>query len=234
MKLAIMQPYLFPYLGYFQLIAAVDRFVVYDDVGYIKQGWINRNRLLINGEPGYLTVPLKHATGSTLIKDVITDDDSRTRWRQKLAKIVGNTYRRAPFFAKVFPLVEHVLALPTDSIADIARASLVQVCRYLGVTTELIQSSITYNNQHLKGEERVLDICAAEAADQYINVIGGRELYSVARFRARGVTLNFLKTAPVEYRQFHEPFVPSLSMIDVLMFNSPKTGCDLLTRYELI
>ena len=229
-----MQPYLFPYIGYFQLIHAVNRFVVYDDVAYIKQGWINRNRLLINGEPSFFTVPIKHASSFALIRDTLIDDDRQhARWVEKLLKTFDNAYRRAPEFSRVFPIVERVFGLQTTRIADLAVASVKAVSSLLEIRTTFVDSSSTYGNAHLNGEERVLSICEAERATQYINVPGGRELYSRERFEARGIRLSFVHPQSVEYRQFSGPFVPWLSILDVLMFNPLETVRRHLETYEL-
>jgi len=229
-----MQPYLFPYLGYFQLMRAVDRFVVYDDVAFITQGWINRNRVLINGRPSYFTVPVKHASSFVSIHDTLIDGDGQhARWIEKTLKTFDNAYRRAPQFARVFPLVEAVLMRPTNRVAELAAASLEAVADFLEIRTEWVESSRRYGNAGLKGEERVLAICRAEQATDYVNAAGGRELYARDRFEAAGVRLHFLQPRTVEYRQFGHPFVPWLSIIDVLMFNPLETvqtfldACDL-------
>ena len=229
-----MQPYLFPYIGYFQLIHAVDRFVVYDDVAYIKQGWINRNRMLINGRPSFFNVPIKHASSFTLIRDTLIDDDRQhTRWAEKLLKSFETAYRRAPQFPTVFPMLENVFAGTPTRIGELALASVKAVARLLDLRTTFIESSVIYANAHLKGEERVLAICASEGASEYINMPGGRPLYSRERFEARAVKLAFLDPRPLEYQQFGESFVPSLSMIDVLMFNPVDTVCRYLHAYDL-
>jgi hypothetical protein len=233
-RLAVMQPYLFPYLGYFQLVHAVDRFVFADDFTYIKGGWINRNRLLVNNEPAYFTVPLKHTSSTTLIKDVLIDDSGRLAWRRPLLRTLENFYRRAPGFADVFPLVRDVIMAPTAAIADMARLSVVRVAQYLGIATEFVASSQIYGNAHLKGEARVIDICLREGADHYLNAIGGRSLYSTQAFAEKGIRLNFIETSPISYAQFREPFVPALSIIDVLMFNSRDESRALLDRYQLV
>jgi hypothetical protein len=230
-KLGIMQPYLFPYIGYYQLMHAVDRFVVADDVTFIKQGWINRNRLLINGSAAYFTVPLRRHAADTLIRDVEIDDGQR--WRATLLKTVANFYRRAPSFDRVYPLVERVIAGPFTQIADMARASLREVCDYLGVPVSIIESSAVYGNAHLRGQDRVIDTCRAERASDYVNAIGGQALYSREAFLDHGIRLYFVSTGPIEYRQFTMPFVPALSVIDLLMFNPPEGARELLTRYEL-
>jgi hypothetical protein len=232
-KLAIMQPYLFPYIGYYQLMDAVDRFVVADDLTFIKQGWINRNRLLINGSAAYFTVPVKRHPADALIKDVEIDDRSGARWRLTLLKTITNFYRRAPSFDRVYPLVERVIDGPFTKIADMARASLREVCDYLGVTVSIVGSSAAYGNAHLKGQDRVIDTCRAERATDYVNAIGGCSLYSHEVFLAHGIRLQFISTDAISYPQFCVPFVPSLSVIDLLMFNPQVQARALLKRYQL-
>jgi hypothetical protein len=233
-KLGIMQPYLFPYLGYFQLLHAVERFVVYDDVAFIKQGWINRNRVLNNGRPSYFTVPVKHASSFALIRDTVVDDHPQNaRWVEKMLKTMDQAYHRAPEFAQVFPMVETVLRLPTRRVAELAAASIKAVMQVLDIQTGWVEGSARYGNAHLKGEDRVLAICRAEGATDYVNVTGGQELYAPERFAADGIGLHFVRSRPVAYRQFHDPFVPSLSVIDVLMFNTPAAARELVTQYDL-
>lgn len=233
-KLAIMQPYLFPYIGYFQLMHAVDRFVVADDLTFIKQGWINRNRLLINGRPAYFTVPLKRHASDALIRDVEIDGGHGRGWRATMLKTIANFYRRAPSFEAAFPMVERVIGGPFTRIADMARASLHEVCEYLGIRTAIVESSAQYGNAHLKGQDRVIDTCLAEKATDYVNAPGGQSLYSRDAFLAQGIRLHFIGTGAIEYRQFGAPFEPSLSVIDLLMFTTRDTACELLARYELV
>ena len=228
-----MQPYLFPYVGYFQLMHAVDRFVVADDVAFIKQGWINRNRLLINGDAAYFTVPLRRHAADALIKDVEIDTASAKRWRPALLKTIANFYRRAPSFDAVYPLVERVIGGSFTTIAGMATASLNEVCEYLGVGVSVVETSAVYANAHLKGQDRVLDTCRIERATDYVNAIGGRALYSRDEFLAHGVRLHFVCTHDIAYRQSAEPFVPSLSIVDLLMFTSQDEARELLTRYHL-
>jgi hypothetical protein len=220
MTLAIMQPYLFPYIGYFQLLAAVDRFVVYDDVTFIKQGWINRNRMLINGQAAFFTVPLEHRSSAVAIRDTrISDAPQHRNWPEKLMKSIDNAYRRAPEFLPTRPLVEHVLARATSRIADVALDSIRTIAGRLEIRTQIVGTSTTYGNAHLRGEDRVIAICKAEKASRYINLSGGRALYSRDRFSAEGIELCFVEPASIEYRQFDDVFVPWLSIVDVLMFN---------------
>lgn len=232
MKLAVMQPYLFPYIGYYQLIHAADKFVVYDDVAFIKQGWINRNNMLLNKQPHLFFVPVKGISSFKKISE--TEVDYKFDWAKKMLLTFEQTYKKAPQFQAVFPILETVLRLKKNTISELALDSLLEVSNYLGLKTVFEKTSAIYNNEELKAQGRVIDICLKEKATQYINPIGGQDLYSKNDFLAQGVQLNFIKTNPVTYKQFNNEFVPWLSIIDVLMFNSKEEVNVLLNQYELI
>lgn len=232
MTLAIMQPYFLPYIGYMQLMNAVDTFVLYDDVAFINRGWINRNRLLINGQEYLFTVPLKDASQNKRINEVYLADDPK--WRSKLLKTIEQGYRKAPFYQTVMSLTEKIVNFTTDSIADLVHVSLVELNQYLGLNTRIVSSSSVYNNVALKAQERILDICRQENATRYINPIGGTELYDKSTFAEAGIQLNFIQSKRVAYPQFRNEFVPWLSIIDVLMFNDIATVQAMLNEYELV
>ncbi|WP_018619562.1 WbqC family protein [Spirosoma luteum] len=234
MTLAIMQPYFLPYIGYMQLMSAVDTFVLYDDVAFINRGWVNRNRLLINGQEHLFTVPLKDASQNKRINEVMIASDPK--WRSKLLKTVEQGYRKAPFYQAVMPLTEKIINFTTDSIADLVYFSLVELNQYLGLSTRLVQSSTVYNNADLKAQERILDICRQEKASHYINPIGGTDLYDKPTFAQAGMELSFIKALKVEYPQINNrtEFVPWLSIIDVLMMNDVPTVKTMLGAYELV
>lgn len=217
MKLAVMQPYLFPYIGYFQLVASVDRFVFYDDVNFIKNGWINRNRWLINGEVRYFTVPLRDASPFRSIADIQTVPEDL--WRRKLLESMRHAYRHAACYACVSDLVESVVAAGHGSVAELAKASVQAVAGHLGMATQFVKSSSVYENRQLRGANRVIDICNQEQATHYFNLPGGRALYAESEFAAHGVQLHFVDTRPFLYRQAAPGFVPGLSIIDALMHN---------------
>jgi hypothetical protein len=233
MTLAIMQPYFLPYIGYMQLMNAVDTFVLYDDVAFINRGWINRNRLLINGQEYLFTIPLKDASQNKRINEVHLADDPK--WRSKLLKTIEQGYRKAPYYGTVMPLTEKIINFTTDSIADLIHFSLVELNQYLNLTTRLVKSSTIYSNNHLKAQERILDICRQESASRYINPIGGTELYDKPTFTEAGIELNFIKTNRVEYPQFSRTeFIPWLSILDALMFNDVAAVRTMLGAYELV
>ena len=234
MKLGIMQPYVFPYIGYFQLISAVDKFVIYDDVNFIKQGWINRNRILSNNGPIFFTIPLNSAGSFVLIRDIHLSRDGYHAWLTKFYKTLAQYYRKAPQYETVLPLIREILDNNPEYIAAVATRSIKLICSYLGINTEFTDTATVYKNSHLKAQERVIDICRQESATKYINSIGGIELYSRDCFQAEGIGLEFIKPGEITYCQYNQPFVPWLSIIDVLMFNTPKEIRLLLTNYDLV
>lgn len=235
MRLGIMQPYIFPFWGYYQLIAATDRFIVYDDVSYIKQGWINRNRILLNGEPFSFTVPLQDAGSFKAIGQTALDPKSFALWRGKFYKTLTQAYRKAPYFEPAMNLVTKVLDDPLHlTISQLATTSLREVCDYLNIGTSFASSAGRYNNTHLAAQVRILDICAIEGASTYINAIGGQKLYNFDDFKNRGLQLAFLESQPLDYTQFGRPMVGSLSIIDVLMFNSSNELQNRLPQFKLL
>lgn len=232
MKLAIMQPYFMPYIGYFQLINVVDKFVVYDDVNFINKGWINRNRILVNGQPYLFTVPLKNASQNVLIKDLqLAVDDN---WKNKFLKTLEFAYKKAPFFENTFELAKEVINTKSKFLKAWHFKSFGLVRNYLGINTTLIETSTKYNNRNLKGQERILDICLKENADHYINPIGGVELYSKEKILESGVKLNFIKMNEIVYHQGKGDFIPNLSIVDVLMWNPKEDIKSMLYNYTLV
>ncbi len=219
MKLVIMQPYFFPYIGYFQLMEAADEFVIYDNIQFSKKGWINRNRILVNGTDAYITLPLKKDSDFLDVKDRYLSDD----WPQERKKMLNRlteSYRKAPFFNLVFPIIEEALLYENRNLFDFILHSLQVTRRYLGITTPLIVSSNITIDHGLKAEQKVMALCRARQADVYINPIGGVDLYSKPDFEQAGIELKFLKADNIHYPQFKNEFIPYLSIIDVMMFNS--------------
>ena len=232
MKLAIMQPYLFPYIGYFQLINAVDLFVFYNDVNFIRKGWINRNRILVNGKEHLFTIPCRDISQNRLICETAIVFDSREQ--SKLLETIQQAYKKAPFFTAIYKIVEKVLLANYTHIDAMAIASITEVCEHLSMGTQFKESKKQYNNQELAAADRIIDICLKEKAGEYINAEGGTGLYSKDQFSHSGIKLNFLETKLLSYRQLDNEFVPSLSIIDVLMFNSKDDVRQMLHSFELV
>lgn len=233
MTLGIMQPYLFPYIGYFQYIAAVDKFVLYNDVSFIRQGWINRNNILLNGKAFMFSVPLQNSSSFRLINDTAIDTKLYDQWCGKFFKTLSQAYSKAPYFDQAFTLVEGVLKMDVASIGDLAAHSVKAVCEAVGIKTTVYASAGLYGNESLNGQDRVIDICLKESVSRYINPKGGILLYSKEDFRQHGIELRFLSSTPFSYPQFANEFVPWLSIIDVMMFNDPSTIQTYLKEYQL-
>ena len=232
MKIGIMQPYIFPYIGYFQLINAVDKFILYDDVNFINKGWINRNRMLNNGKDSLFSIPLKEASQNKLINEIEVNWDSA--WKSKFLKTLEQCYKKAPFYQETLLIIQQTLNVDDEPISKIVEHNLRLICKYLDIKTEIVSSSAIYQNSHLKAQERILAICLQEKATQYINPIGGLELYDKDFFEAQNIQLNFIKSKLIQYPQFKNEFVPWLSMIDVLMFNSKEEIISFINNYELV
>ncbi len=234
MRLAVMQPYVFPYIGYFQLIQAADRFVFYDDVNFIKRGWIHRNNLLVNGSHFLFSIPLAQVSQHKLINETELHPDTYDAWRQKFAKTITQSYKTAPYFRAVYPLIMNVLDQTYDSVAALAEESLRSVASYLNIATSLVRSSSLSYPRASKGQERILAICRQQQASVYINLMGGAALYEHELFAGEGIDLKFIQAEEIIYAQFKQPFVSNLSIIDVLMFNSQEEISHMLQQYRLV
>lgn len=232
MTIAIMQPYLFPYIGYFQLINAVDEFIIYDNIQFTKKGWINRNRILVNGKDEYITLPLKRDSDYLDIKDRYLSDDWNSE-RKKIINKIKEAYRKAPYFESVFPLIEGILLHEEKQLFNFIFNSIKQLTNYLEIKTTFIVSSTLAINHQLKAKYKVLELCKNRNAKNYINPIGGVDLYDKEEFMSEGINLQFLKSESIIYNQFKNDFVPFLSIIDVIMFNSKDVIIDLFRKYTL-
>ena len=227
MKLGIMQPYFMPYIGYFQLMKAVDKYVVYDDVNYIKGGWANRNHILINGEKEMFTVTLQKASPNKLFNEIVIGDDFK-----KLMKTLQMNYSRAINFDQTMVLMERIISFPNKQLAVFIANSFREILSYLSVETEILMSSEIPKDNSLRG--KVIQICEILGADTYYNAVGGKNLYDQEEFREHGITLNFVDSLPQVYSQLHtREFVSGLSMIDVLMNNTKDKVNSLLESYQI-
>lgn len=230
MKLGIMQPYFMPYIGYFQLMKAVDKYVIYNDVNYINRGWVARNNILISGKKQLFTISLQGASQNKHFTEIQVLDDFR-----KLVKTLEMNYLKAPFFQPTMSVMEKIFSFPNKRLDLFIKNSFEQILSYLNVYTELILSSDINKNNSLKGQEKILELCKILKADTYYNAIGGKELYDKKEFEDNGISLHFLKTDEnLRYKQFlNMEFVPNLSIIDVLMFNSVEEVNKMLDDYFL-
>jgi WbqC-like protein family len=234
MKIALMQPYFLPYLGYFQLINAVDKFIFFDDVGFIKKGWIHRNNILLNHKKHRFTIPIQNMSSFTSIQ-ATRISEKPLFWNQKLSSTFQHAYSKAPYFNTVFPKVDLILrGAKNRTIADVAIDSVQMVLTYLGIEKTLLRSTERYDNNFMKLSERVVDICQREGASDYINAIGGMHFFDKEYFEESHIKLQFLKPKLRQYTQNTPEFIAGLSILDVLMYNEPSTVKAMLTDYTLL
>lgn len=233
MKLAIMQPYFFPYLGYFQLIHAVDEFVVYDSAQYIKGGWVNRNRILVKNTPKIISLPLQKDRHCKSINQRGLAEGQWQHEKKKVLTTLHQTYAKAPFYNQAMPVFEMCLSYEQLNLADFITFSLRHVAEYLSIRTPLVMASDMSVPDRPTAQAKVISMCQLAGADHYINSIGGRELYSSQAFKDNNLRLSFLRPGLPEYPQFQQPFVPGLSIIDVMMFNAPSDIRRMLRTFSL-
>ena len=230
MKLGIMQPYFLPYIGYFQLINAVDKYVVYDNIEYTKKGWINRNRILMNGRDFLFSLPLKKDSDYKMVCERELSSDYHPK---KILDQIRSSYMKAPYFNEVNLLLASIFDTNETNLFKYIFHSVKAINSYMGIHTEMVVSSTIHIDHQLKSEEKILAICRALSADTYYNAIGGKELYSKVEFRSSGIDLKFLSSDKIHYQQFNHEFVPWLSIIDVLMFNAKEEVSSMLKKYTL-
>lgn len=234
MKIGIMQPYFLPYIGYWQLLNAADKFVVYDNIQFTTKSWIRRNRILQNTKDTLFTIPLKSDSDYLDIRERFISDQYFHKDVGKLLRKIKDNYRKAPYFNEAMPIIEKCFIYQEKNLFTFIFNSIQRISEYLGITTEIIVSSRIEMDHSLKSQERVIEICGNLSATTYINPIGGLELYESKSFESNGIDLKFIKSKNIGYKQFDNEFVPNLSIIDVMMFNSNDEIKKMLDMYELI
>ena len=231
MKIGIMQPYFLPYIGYFQLLNTVDKYVIYDNIQYTKKGWINRNRILQNGKDLLISIPIEKESDYLDVKERFISEEFN---RKKLLNQIRESYRKAPYMEAVMPVMESIINYDDRNLFDFIFNSVKEICRYLDIKTEIIVSSTLNADHSLKGQDKVIAICKELGATDYYNAIGGQELYNSDDFKKENINLHFLSSNPIEYKQFNNDFVPWLSILDVMMFNSVDEIKEMLNNYKLV
>lgn len=230
---AIMQPYFMPYIGYFQLINSVDEFIIYDNIQFTKKGFINRNRILFNGSDRGFTIPIKKDSDYL---NIVEREISNTwlKERNKLINLIKQSYKNSPHFNNCIDLIVECIEYKDLNLFNFINNSINILCQYLNINTQIIISSEVLADHSLKSQDKVIDICKARKATKYINAIGGQDLYDKSSFKKEGIELSFIKTNPIEYKQFNNKFEPWLSIIDLLMFNSKEDLNKHINNYSLI
>lgn len=253
MKIGVMQPYFFPYIGYFQCIHAVDKYILYDNINFIKKQWVNRNQILINKQPEFFSIDLIGKSSFKKIKDVQIFEGNN--WRRKIIKILTLNYRKTPYYKEILPFLEFLINYECVFLSQFNQHSICEIVKLLNIKSEIISNSSLYSSIEDKLNEsnleelysskykleeyssknlRILEICKQENSTIYINAIGGQKLYNKEEFKNNGIELFFIKTLDYSYKQKADTFHPHLSIIDVLFNNGIKGTQELITNYELI
>jgi hypothetical protein len=210
-------------------MTAVDKYVIYDDVNYIKGGWVSRNNILLNGQKHMFTITLNGASPNKLFNEITIKDDFK-----KFSRLIESAYKKAPYYNEVSALLARIYSFEDRSLGAFMMNSFQVVLDYLEIDTKLILSSSIEKDNSLKAKDKVKHICHLLGADTYYNAIGGQELYDKDDFKADGIDLQFVKTDLTAYPQFKNEFVSGLSIIDVLMFNSKTEVQNVLKQYNTI
>ncbi|WP_429218774.1 WbqC family protein [Aeromonas veronii] len=234
MKLAIMQPYFFPYIGYFSLIMQSDEFIIFDTPQFMRKGWIERNRIgKLTGGSVYIKVPLNKADLSTSIKEMSIDNTSD--WRGKILSQLEIYKKRAPFYDDVLALVKEVLNTETSSIVHLNKIALEKVCNYLRIDKKFkVFSEMNLEIESPQApDEWALNICKALDVKYYVNAAGGESFFDKRKYTNNNIQLCFINQPIDKYKQFGHEFEPGLSIIDVMMFNSPEEVIQMLSQGSL-
>ena len=227
-----MQPYFLPYIGYWQLIDAVDTFVLLDDVNFIKKGYINRNSILLNGKAHLFTIPIEKISQNKLIKDTKLKFNNKDK--ENFLKTINMAYKKAPYFINFYPILEDIIFNNDNDLTSYIKYSIDKINAYLDIKTEILISSEINKNNILKGQDRIIEINKKIKSSQYINTIGGLDLYNYKDFEKENIKLSFLKIKEIKYKQFQQEYIPNLSIIDIMMFNSSAQIKVMLDDYSLI
>lgn len=234
MKLAIMQPYFFPYIGYISLIKNTDYFVFFDTPQYIRKGWINRNRILGNNHTEvYITVPIAKQHRETPINQIKISNN--TDWKEKILRQLMIYKKRAPFYNDVMDMIHIVFEKEYDTISELAIQSVICSCEYLGMEIKYdIYSQMDLPDFHVKEpDEWALNITKHIGYDTYVNPPGGKSFFSLQKYKEEGITLQFLEQELLPYNQRNGEFIAGLSILDVMMFCKPESIVDMMNYYKI-
>ena len=228
-----MQPYFIPYIGYFQLISSVDEFIIYDNIQYTKKGWINRNRISVNGKDQFITIPIKKDSDYLDVSErMISDNWGKEKY--KILNIIKSFYGKAPNFKEAYGVIEDCLNIEEENLFNFIYETILIINNFLDIKTKIIISSDIDIDHNLRSKNKVIEICKNRNAEIYVNSIGGISLYDKEEFKDNGIILNFIKSNPIKYQQSNSEFIPWLSIVDVMMFNSKEKIKEYLKEYTLV
>lgn len=234
MKVALMQPYFFPYIGYFQLIHSVDEFVIFDQAQHIRRSWITRNRILnAHKETVYINVPVCKAPRETKIKDIIINNE--LNWQEKIIQQL-NYYKDAPNYSHVLEFVKECLRKEYTKLSQLNTCLLRKTCKLLNIETNItvLSESFPSIDEADDADEWGIIVSKALNATTYINAIGGKEFYNTQKYNEEGLEIKFVNPMLEPYKQFNHEFISGLSIIDVLMFNNIDHIIEMIENKEFV
>ncbi len=238
MKLGLMQPYFFPYIGYFQLLNYVDLWIVFDNVQYIQRGWINRNRILhpeLKKEWQYITIPLDSRKGFSKINNIKIKQE--LDWKNRIIRKLTFYNEQSIFYKEVISLINNIFITNENNLSKFVTRSIRYTADYLGIKTKiLVLSDMELELLNINGPgDWALRICESIGAKEYINPIGGKDLFYNKKFKDSNIKLSFLKSKMGVYNQKRPEFIPGLSIIDLMMWNSKSELSSFLNNdFDLI
>jgi hypothetical protein len=245
MKAGIMQSYFFPYLGYFQLIDAVDIFHLYEHVSFRKKSFITKNNILDKGRkiPVAIKVPIAKKSSFKTIKEIEIQKDNT--WKKQLLKLIYFNYKKAAYFEAIYPLIEKSIMRDETSLHRYNSKIIIDICNYLNINTSIkfdnddmldMEKALKENTEVLEEikSKRILNICKKIGANTYINPIGGIELYDKDYFQQHNMELFFIEAQIEPYKQFDNEYTPYLSIIDVLMHQGKEGSQKMIKQHKLI
>lgn len=229
MILAVMQPYLFPYIGYYQLAYHCDMFIFYDDVNYIKGGYINRNNILTRNGKQLFTIPVNQASSFKKINELEFSNNIK-----KVLATIQQAYSKSPNFELIYPIIEKVLLSDDRNVAKITSNSIIEVFKYLELPFNYEYSSNIDYDRELDAKNKLFSFCKLYNAKKYVNTPGGKNLYNKDEFKKNNIELGFIETDNIIYTQFNnDKFESNLSIIDLLMNLSKDKILSILNKYHL-
>lgn len=227
-----MQPYFFPYIGYWQLIHAVDLYVVADNVHYIKHHWINFNRILgEKDQPHYFGIEISHASCNHLISE--TKRVVNRKQAEYLCRVLKFYYSKAPYYNEAMEVIKPILLDEEPDLTRYLTNQLRVISKYLGIKTEIKLLSEVTPRWDCRAPEVIRRTCEHFGHTTFTSSINGNIYYTKDAFREMGVNLEFLvRNDDIRYKQRSDEFVPDLSIIDMMMYCSREELHDMLDRYH--
>lgn len=231
-----MQPYFFPYPGYFSLIKATNKWIVFDTPQYANYSWMNRNRIINCNDDNwmYFIVPLKKRPLRTSINSIVIQNE--VNWKEKIISQLGYYKKHAPYYNHVVEFLRETLTSEFVKLSDLNIHTLKATCKYIGIDFNYeIYSEMNLQIEDIHApDEWGLNICKAMGVSKFINPERGQNFIDRQKYLNEKVDIKFLEYRYPDYDQKMEEFIPGLSIIDAMMFNSPKELKVILEDYKLV